>query len=109
MKAETMRSDPAAQMLSLLNACLAPQSLHVAARLGIADQLKAGTRTISQLSSALNAQPDALERLVRMLAGLGVLRAEPDGSFSLTALGETLRDDAPNSVRDLALYIGSSA
>jgi hypothetical protein len=109
MQVETVRSDPAAQMLSLLNACLTTQALHVAARLGIADQLKAGSGTISALSGALNVQPDALERLMRMLASLGVLRAGPDGNFGLTALGETLRDDAPNSVRDWALYIGSSA
>jgi hypothetical protein len=109
MQAETVWSDPAAQMLSLLNACLTTQALHVAARIGIADQLKAGSRTMSELSDALSAHPDVLERLVRMLASLGVLRAEPDSSFSLTELGETLRHDAPNSVRDWALYIGSSA
>jgi hypothetical protein len=109
MQAETVPSEPATQMLSLLNACLTTQALHVAARLGIADKLKAGSRTIADLSDALDAQPDALDRLMRMLASLGVLRAEPDGTFGLTALGETLRRDAPNSVRDWALYIGSSA
>lgn len=109
MQAETAASEPAARMLSLLNACLTTQALHAAARLGIADELKAGSRTTADLSDVLDAQPDALERLARMLASLGVLRAEPDGTFGLTAFGETLRCDAPNSVRDWALYVGSSA
>jgi hypothetical protein len=108
MKAEAA-SEPAAQMLSLLNACLTTQALHAAARLGIADELVAGSRSITDLSDALDTHPDALERLMRMLASLGVLRAEPDDTFGLTALGETLRRDAPNSVRDWALYVGMSA
>ncbi|HEY7552995.1 MAG TPA: methyltransferase [Hyphomicrobiaceae bacterium] len=109
MQAETASSEPAAQMLSLLNACLATQALHAAARLGIADELKAGPRTIADLSKALETQADALDRLMRMLATLGVLKAGPGGTFGLTALGETLRRDTPNSVRDWALYIGAPA
>ena len=109
MQAEAVANEPAGRMLSLLNACLTTQALHAAARLGIADELEAGPRSIADLSDALDAQPDALERLMRMLAGLAVLRAEPDGTFGLTMLGETLRRDAPNSVRDWALYVGSSA
>lgn len=109
MQAETAASEPAGRMLSLLNACLTTQALHAAARLGIADELESRPRSIADLSDALDAEADALERLMRMLASLGVVSAEPDGAFGLTALGETLRRDAPNSVRDWALYVGSSA
>ena len=85
------------------------QAIHVAARLGIADELRDGTRRIGDLSVALDAQPDALDRLMRMLASIGVLSAGEGGTYQLTPLGETLRTDHPNSVRDWALYVGASA
>jgi hypothetical protein len=46
---------------------------------------------------------------MRMLASIGVLRVGEDRTFQLTALGQTLRSDAANSVRDWALYVGASA
>jgi hypothetical protein len=44
-----------------------------------------------------------------MLASIGVLSAAEGGTYQLTPLGETLRTDHPNSVRDWALYVGASA
>src|SRR5262249_15985242 len=84
------------------------QALHAAVRLGIADELAAGPRTAADISAAVGAQPDALDRLMRMLASIGVLSVSEDRAFQLTALGDTLRCDAANSVRDWALYIGAS-
>jgi O-methyltransferase domain/Dimerisation domain len=109
MQAKAPTSGPASRMLSLLNACLTTQALHVAARLGIADELKAGPRRIGDVSAALGAQPAALDRLMRMLASIGVVSAGEGGTYQLTPLGETLRTDGPNSVRDWALYIGALA
>src|SRR5262245_32289863 len=102
-------NEPAAHMLSLLNGCLTTQALHVAARLAIADHLSAGPRTVDDIAAALGTQPEALDRLMRMLASIGVLRVGEDRTFQLTALGQTLRSDAANSVRDWALYVGASA
>jgi hypothetical protein len=109
MQTKAPTNEPASQMLSLLNACLTTQALHVAARLGIADELRGGPRRIGDISAALGAQPDALDRLMRMLASIGVLTAGESGAYQLTPLGETLRTDSPNSVRDWALYIGALA
>ena len=109
MQANALTCEPASQMLSLLNGCLTTQAIHVAARLGIADELRDGKRRIGDLSVALDAQPDALDRLMRMLASIGVLSAGDGGTYQLTPLGETLRTDHPNSVRDWALYVGASA
>ena len=63
MQANALTCEPASQMLSLLNGCLTTQAIHVAARLGIADELKDGPRRIGDLSVALGTQPDALDRL----------------------------------------------
>jgi hypothetical protein len=94
-------------MLQLLNAFLTVQALHVAAVLGIPDQLTTGPRNVDELASITRAERSSLYRLLRMLAGAGVFREEIDGRFALTALGSTLRTDGPDSVRDWALFVGA--
>jgi hypothetical protein len=45
--------------------------------------------------------------MMRALASRGMFSEDADGRFSLTALAEPLRADAPDSVRTWALWIGS--
>lgn len=99
--------DTSSQMLQLLNAFLTVQALHVAATLGIPDLLAKGPASADELASTADAHSPSLYRMLRMLTGVGVVRVEPNGQFSLTALGETLRSDGPDSVRDWALYAGA--
>jgi hypothetical protein len=47
--------------------------------------------------------PSAPYRVMRLLASLGVFAETAPGSFALTPLGETLRSDAPGSVRSFAI------
>jgi len=94
-------------MLQMLNAFLTVQALHVAAALGIADQLANGPRGVGELASITGAQRSSLYRLLRMLTGAGVFREELNGQFALTPLGTTLRSEAPDSVRDWALFVGA--
>jgi len=93
-------------MLQMLNAFLTVQGLHVVAALGIADHLADGSRSVDDLANVTGAHRESLYRLLRMLTGADVFREEADGRFALTALGETLRSDGPDSVRDWALYVG---
>lgn len=100
-------SEAASGMLRLLNGFLTVQTLHVAAALGIPDLLADAPATVDSLAVSTGAHRGSLYRVLRMLAGVGALREEADGRFSLTALGATLRSDAPHSVRDWALYVGA--
>src|ERR1700682_4405938 len=95
------------QMLSMLNAFLTVQALHVAASLGIPDQLAGEPRSADDLANASGAHRTSLFRLLRMLTGAGVVREEADGRFALSTLGGTLRSEGPDSVRDWALYVGA--
>lgn len=95
------------RMLQLLNSFLTVQALHVAAGLGIADLLAGGPATVADLTTATGAHGPSLYRLLRMLTGAGVFREEAVGRFALTTLGETLRSDGPDSVRDWALFVGA--
>jgi SAM-dependent methyltransferase len=82
------------------------QAIYVAAKLGIADQLQEGPRDSVELAKAVGADPDALRRLLRVLAGYGIVAADDDWRFSLTPLGELLRSGTPRSVRAFALWSG---
>ncbi|MGA7155851.1 MAG: methyltransferase [Acidobacteriaceae bacterium] len=72
--------------------------LCAAARLGIADALADETLPLAQLASACNANPDALYRLLRALAAIGITEETTPEHFRLTPFGQPLRKDAPNSV-----------
>ena len=48
------------------------QAIYAAAKLGIADLLKAGPRTVDELAAATETKPDFLFRLLRALASLGI-------------------------------------
>jgi hypothetical protein len=93
--------NPGEQMLRLhlMGGPWINQSIYVAASLGIADQIDEEPVPISDLADACSANEDALYRFCRALAGLGVLKAHPVRSFSLTEMGRTLRSDAPNTLR----------
>jgi len=69
-----------------------------AARLGIADALAGGERSIDDLAKACSADSGSLYRLLRALAILGITSETSPRKFVLTPLGEPLRKDAPNSV-----------
>ena len=63
--------------------------------LGIADLLANGSQSSDALAAATSSHPDALYRLLRALAAVGVFREEPGRRFASTPLGDCLRADAP--------------
>jgi len=94
---------PPAAMMSLITGYWVSQAIGVVARLGVADQLGEHPRGSDELGRAVGADPHALYRVLRLLASLGVFAEVMPGSFALTPLGETLRSDSPNSVRNFAI------
>ncbi len=80
----------------------ATQVLSTAAKLAIADHLASS----ATLSRALDVQPQALYRFLRLMVVLQLLTEEADGCFALTPVGQLLRADHPESMRDLILYWG---
>ena len=69
------------QMLQLLNGFRVTQALYVAARLGLADILKDGPQPIEALAATTGANADALYRVLRVLASIGVFEEGPDGTI----------------------------
>jgi len=105
--ASSGRSGFNAMLMPLINGFMAARVVHVAAELGIADLLAAGAKSTETLAGEAGANVPALHRLLRALAGLGVIDELEPGRFALNEMGEQLRGGVPDSVRNLALMFGS--
>lgn len=82
------------------------QALYVAAKLGIADLLAAKPQTISELAAATMTHERALYRVLRSLASIGIFEETEPKVFANTPYSEPLRTDAPNSLRNGAIFMG---
>ena len=82
------------------------QAVYVAAKLGIADLLAEGPKSISYLAAATGADAASLFRLMRALASLDVFSHSGSGYFALSDLGEGLRSDVPGSLRATVITLG---
>jgi hypothetical protein len=82
------------------------QAIYAAAKFGIADHLKDSPETVEELAGATSTNPDALYRLLRALASVGILTEGEPRHFSLTPLAELLRSDVAGSKRALAIMSG---
>ena len=97
---------PQARIGQMVTGYWAAQAIYAAAKLGIADSLAAGSKSVEELADAMGAQPGPLYRLLRALASIEIFAEQEDQQFTLTPLAETLRSDVPGSQRSLALMMG---
>lgn len=93
-------------MLELIAANRITQAIYVVAELGIADLLKDGPRSAEEIAKAAGASEDGVYRLLRALASLGLFASLPGRRFELTPSGQSLRVDAPGSLRAWARFNG---
>jgi multifunctional cyclase/dehydratase/O-methyltransferase len=115
MGAETVTGGPPAagtlpapvQLALLTNGKRVSQVLYVIAALSIADRLAKGPATAAELAEPSGADADALYRVLRVAAVIGVVREDAGGTFAATDMTEFLRGDVPYSMRDLMLFNGS--
>jgi len=86
---------PVDQVLAMASGAWATQMIHVAAELALADHLAPGELDVEELAQVCGANPDALFRLLRGLASLGLFCETSPRRFALTPLAELLRSDHP--------------
>ena len=96
---QTERSADAAAMHRLLAGSWVAQIIYTAAELGLADHFGEEPQNVASLASATATHAPSLSRLLRALAGIGVVHETDDRRYSLTLLGATLRSDQPGSMR----------
>jgi hypothetical protein len=97
---------PQVVMLQVANAYRVSQAIHVAAKLGIADLLVNGAKSIPALAEATQTDPQSLYRLLRSLASMGIFAETETGDFELTPRGATLQSGVSGSLRDYAIVAG---
>jgi Dimerisation domain len=103
---EALQPPPAAGLSQLLRGSLVTQLIHVAATLGVADLLCDGPKSSHELAAALRVDPEALYRVLRALASIGIFEETDPRRFALTPLAQPLRTDVPGSLRASAMLYG---
>jgi SAM-dependent methyltransferase len=106
MPASSAPPVPADQLLlQLATGKWASKAVGVVADLGIADLLGNGSRSSDELAADARVNPDALYRLLRTVASLGVLTELPDRRFKNNDASLLLRSDTPGSLRAMVRMV----
>jgi hypothetical protein len=82
--------------------------LYVAARLDIATVVGDAKLTVDAIANRIAAQPDAVYRLLRLLAAIGIFEELSPRVFGNNRLSAYLREDHPQSVRAMILMHNSA-
>jgi predicted O-methyltransferase YrrM len=94
-------------LLEISSAAWRPRAIAACLRLGIPDLLEAGPRPVAELAATAGAREDNLHRLLRALARDGLFEEKPPRTFGLTRLSRPLLSAAPDSVRNILLWLSS--
>ncbi|MEU3019266.1 methyltransferase [Nocardiopsis sp. NPDC007018] len=105
----TPLSGPALKLFELITSSWVAAAVSAAAELGVADAMSAAPTPVDQIAKLVGADPDALHRLLRACADLGLVEELPGRAYALTEVGRALRSDAPDSMRGYARWLGSPA
>src|SRR5690349_4278560 len=103
-----MADTPHSILLRMIRGFQLMQMIYTAAKLGIAELLADGPKSVDQLAKATQSQAPSLYRLLRALAGVGIFAEDTQGRFGLTPLAELLRKDVPGSLYHTTLYLGDA-
>ncbi|MBY0228156.1 MAG: methyltransferase [Gemmataceae bacterium] len=95
---------PHFRVMRLISGYWLSQAVYVAAKLGLADLVADGSKSVDELASLTGTHPEALYRLLRALASVGVFREEA-GRFAQTDESACLRT-GPATQRALAIMNG---
>jgi hypothetical protein len=98
---------PEAFLSNIAFGALMTQALAVAAELKIADALAERPQSIAELAAATGTHERALYRILRSLASIGIFTETETQVFANTPYSEPLRSDAPNSMRNGAIFMGA--
>src|SRR5881397_1240012 len=96
------------QLIQMGTAYWVSRIVYAAAKLGLADHLAGGPKSAAELAPQTQTHETSLHRLMRALAGLGILSEEVNYRFKLTPLGEALKADAPGSARATILALAGN-
>src|SRR5262245_4407057 len=100
---------PHVQLIQMAVASWVAATVYAAAKLSLADHLASGAKSAEELAGPTGTHAPSMHRLMRTLAGLGILTEREGQRFALTSLGEALKTGAPGSARATLLAFCGSA
>lgn len=78
--------------------------IYVAVRLGIAERLRNGPLSLSELAKGTGADEQALGRLLTALSTIGICERSGENSYALTEVGACLDGEAEQSFKGWAIF-----
>ena len=96
-------ADAQEELLDLFYGRWRSQTLYSGVRLGVFEVVGAEPKSAQEIARNLELDPKLTYRLLRALRALGVLAEHDERAFSVSATGELLRGDHPQSMRDAFL------
>ncbi|MFE7973715.1 methyltransferase [Streptomyces shenzhenensis] len=103
-RGESPSPPPSMRLRELVFGAACAAAVRAAARLGVADALGDSPKAVEDLAAAVKTEPKPLRRLLRALSCYGVFEERPDGTFAHTGMSRLLREDDPDSLRDISLW-----
>lgn len=101
------REPPQAALMQVMFGMMASKCLSAVAAIGVPDALREGPLPSSRIAAKVNADAGAVQRVLRLLAGLGVFAEPAPGVYALTPVSDLLRSDVPGSLRPMTVMITS--
>ena len=96
---------PVQRLNQLLLGQFIARSVGLAAELGIADLLRDGALSLTELAERTRSNPDALYRVLRALAAVEVFEERPGKHFANSELSTFLRTDVDGSLAAMARWL----
>src|SRR5271168_436608 len=107
MSTQNQSTETPMHLLSMSHGLIIQQALYSAAALGIADSLKDGPQTSTELAHRLEVNESALYRILRLLASQSVFEEASPRTFANSKLSQFMRSGVPDSVRSILMFRGS--
>jgi len=101
-----MPSPSALKLLDLIQSHRVTAVIYVAAKLGIAELLRDGPRSLDELAKATGADRQSLRRLLAALSTIGICSLPGENCYSLTEMGVGLDGSVGQSLKGWAIFEG---
>ncbi len=96
---------PSQEIVRLAFSFIPARAIYVAAKYRLAEVIGDEEKSVDYIAEITGLDPDALGRVCRLLASIGVLQETNDKSFAVTKVGRMLSSNEENSLRDyIILY-----
>ena len=99
---------PSAQLIQMLFGKHVTYCIAAVAHLGVADHIGDTAVGVEELAKKVKANDLSLYRVMRALASVGIFAETTKRNFALTPMAETLKTDAPGSMRFMAMMTGDT-